>query len=163
MQRYIDHFGIIVPNLEEGMARWTRATGFEFGPIMRYRTTHYVDHSSPEPHYHDARITHSIGPEPRIELMEATGEGTHSLAEAGMHHIAFLGIPDIEEVRDERTAGGFPIDGESYLPDGRLHLFFTGKPALDGIRIEYCSDRPGNNYPETEEDRKADAAARAGS
>jgi catechol 2,3-dioxygenase-like lactoylglutathione lyase family enzyme len=142
MPQPIHHIAILVPNLEEAMGRWSRATGYDFGPIKRYRTAHYIDHSSAEAHPHDARISHSLQGNPLIELVETTGEGTHSSTEVGVHHIAFLNITDIDGAYEEQQAAGFPVDGASYV-DGRLHLFLTDKASLDGVRLEFVAHRPG--------------------
>jgi catechol 2,3-dioxygenase-like lactoylglutathione lyase family enzyme len=150
MANPVHHIAILVPDLEEAIGRWRRATGFEFGPVKRYRTAHYIDHSSPDAHLHDCRISHSLQGSPVIELVEATGEGTHSISQAGVHHIAFLGIEDIDLACEEQQAAGFPIDGRSYV-DGRLHLFTTDKTALDGVRLEFVASRPGPMFTDNGE------------
>jgi catechol 2,3-dioxygenase-like lactoylglutathione lyase family enzyme len=135
----IGHIGILVPNLEDAIQRWTAATGYTFSPIGRYRTSHYCDKSNPDLHWHDARISVSKEGPPRIELMEATGSGTHALSELGVHHFGIGDIDDVESRRCELAAIGIGDDGRSYLADGSLHLWFTDKAALDGVRLEFIS------------------------
>ncbi|GAA1015111.1 hypothetical protein Aple_067940 [Acrocarpospora pleiomorpha] len=139
--RLIDHIGFIVPDLEAAIARWEAVTGYTFSPIARYRTSRYVDNSDPEPHAHDARIAFSREGPPRIELMEATGSGTHTLSESGVHHFGFLGVEDSEEERERLSALGIRADGESLDEEGRPLLWFTDKRDLDGIRLEFVSPR----------------------
>lgn len=138
----IEHIGILVPDLEEAIGRWSAATGYTFSPIARYRTTRYQDRSDPSSHFHNARISFSREGPPRIELMEVTGSGTHSAEQVGIHHLAFTGVEDPEARMEELRALGFGDDGRSLLEDGRLHLWFTEKEALDGIRLEFVSPAP---------------------
>ena len=139
----IDHIGILVPDLEEGIARWSAATGYRFSPIARYRTDRYADHTDLDPHFHDARISFSLEGPPFIELMEATGEGTHGVAELGVHHLGIRGIDDPEARLVELAGLGIGRAGVSTDAAGRILLAFTDKAALDGIRIELISPLPG--------------------
>jgi catechol 2,3-dioxygenase-like lactoylglutathione lyase family enzyme len=141
--RLIDHIGILVENLEEAIEKWQRATGYTFGPIGRYRTERYRDHSNPEPHWHDARIAFSQQGPPFIELMEFHGEGTHSAKEGeGFHHFGFLDYPDAHEKIAEMEAAGFRHDGESLDEQGRTILWFTDKRDLNGVRLEFVAAVP---------------------
>ena len=139
----IDHVGILVPDLEEAIARWEAATGYTFSPIARYRTDRYRDASDPEPHHHDARISFSREGAPRIELMEVTGTGTHGPGELGVHHLGFQNIADPQARMAELAELGIGEDGASFDPEGRTLLCFTDKTALDGVRLELISPLPG--------------------
>lgn len=138
----IEHIGILVPDLEEAIARWSAATGYTFSPIARYRTSNYTDHTGPE-HFHDARISFSKEGGPRIELMEVTGDGTHGPAETGIHHLGFTGVEDCAGRMRELDERGIGHDGVAYDDEGRILLWFTEKSALDGIRLEFVSPLPG--------------------
>jgi len=137
----INHIGILVPDLEEAIERWSAATGYSFSPIARYRTDGYSDHSCEVPHHHDARMSFSLEGDPRIELMEATGEGTHGPAEVGVHHFGFNGVADPASRMAELAGLGIGADGVSVDDEGRMLLFFTQKDALDGVRLEFVSPR----------------------
>ena len=139
----IEHIGILVPDLEEAIERWSVVTGYTFSPIGRYRTERYADHSDETPHHHDARIAFSLEGPPRIELMEVTGEGTHGPAQLGIHHLGIQNVADPEAQREALAAKGVPIDGCSFDAEGRILLMFTDKSILDGIRIEFISPLPG--------------------
>ncbi len=143
MPRPIDHIGILVPDLEEGIRRWSAATGYTFSPIARYRTSRYFDHSDITAHFHDARISFSLEGPPHIELMEATGDGTHSLAQLGIHHLGFRGVEDPAREVAELAELGIGYDGISLDEHGRTLLLFTEPAALDGIRLELISPLPG--------------------
>lgn len=142
-QPAIEHIGILVPDLDDGIRRWSEATGYTFSPIARYRTERYSDHSDLQPHFHDARISFSLEGTPRIELMEVVGSGTHGPDQLGIHHLGFQGIADPEGRLTELEAHGIGHDGVSYDEEGRILLCFTDKEALDGIRLELISPLPG--------------------
>lgn len=140
MNPLIEHVGILVPDLEEGIRRWSHATGYTFSPIRRYRTERYVDHSDGTPHFHDARISFSLEGPPRIELMEVTGTGTHGPAEVGIHH---LGMRGIDDPVGRASMLGLAHDGVSVDDEQRALLCFTDKRELDGIRLEFIAPLPG--------------------
>lgn len=139
----IEHIGILVPNLEQAIGRWTEATGYTFSPIVRYRTDRYADRAESETHHHDARIAFSREGPPRIELMEVTGSGTHGPDQLGVHHFGFQNIDDIEARTASLADTGIGQDGASYDEDGRTLLCFTERSALDGVRLEFVSSLPG--------------------
>lgn len=139
----IDHIAFLVPDLEAAIERWSAVTGYTFSPIGRYRTRDYRDHSDPEPHFHDSRISFSREGPPFIELMSISGTGTHGPDELGPHHIAFRGIADVPGRIAECAALGIRQDGQAVMPDGRTHLWFTDKRDLDGIRLEFIAPFAG--------------------
>ena len=139
----IDHIGFLVPDLEAAIERWSKVTGYTFSPIARYRTDNYSDSSDPEPHHHDTRISFSKEGPPYIELMSVAGTGTHGPNEVGVHHIALRNIEDIPGRLALCAEAGVGEDGRSLLDDGRVHLCFTRKDDLDGIRLELISPLVG--------------------
>jgi len=139
----IHHIGILVPNLEQAIEKWSDVLGYTFSPVGRYRTPNYADRSNPDLHFHDARISFSKEGPPHIELMEATGAGTHSLDQLGIHHFGFPGTADPRARMDELCGLGIGADGESFNDDGELLLWFTEKSAMDGVRLEFISPLPG--------------------
>jgi hypothetical protein len=140
---FIEHVGILVPDLEAAIERWSVVTGYTFSPVVRYRTSRYTDHSDATPHFHDARISFSREGAPRIELMEVTGAGTHGPDQVGVHHLGFYGVADPAGRMAALAAAGVGHDGISYDAEGRILLCFTDKAALDGIRLELISPLPG--------------------
>jgi catechol 2,3-dioxygenase-like lactoylglutathione lyase family enzyme len=139
----IEHIGILVPDLEEAIERWSRVLGYTFSPIARYRTCRYLDSSGESEHFHDARLAFSKEGPPRIELLEATGEGTHNRRFLGVHHFGFPGTADPEGRVQELAGIGIGVDGQSFSDDEQLLLFFTRPEAMDGVRLEYISPLPG--------------------
>ncbi|MEV6317364.1 VOC family protein [Streptomyces sp. NPDC051776] len=140
----IHHVGVLVADLEDAIERWSVGTGYTFSEVARYRTDFYVDHSSPEPHFHDARICFSREGPPFIELMEFCGEGTHSAAQGeGIHHLGFMDYPDVEGRLRELGEQGVGCDGMALDgPQGKILLWFTEKQHLHGIRLEYVAGLP---------------------
>lgn len=139
----IDHIGFLVADLEEAIERWSIATGYEFSPIARYRTTAYADDSNQEPHWHDARISFSREGKPFIELMEFHGDGTHSGTQGeGFHHLGFTETPDTNGKIERMKKLGFRENGRSIGPDGDVILWFTDKGDLNNVRLEYVAPYP---------------------
>jgi catechol 2,3-dioxygenase-like lactoylglutathione lyase family enzyme len=139
----INHIGILVPDLEAAIAKWSSVMGYTFSPIARYRTAGYSDRSDPTPHFHDARIAVSREGPPYIELMGITGSGTHGPTEAGFHHLGIVGINDVDGRIAQCAALGVGDDGKSVIDDGRCHLRFTAKGDLDGVRLEFIAPFDG--------------------
>ena len=137
----IDHIGVLVEDLDEAVERWSRSTGYTFSPVGRYRTRRYVDGSDRHPHPHDARFCVSLEGPPRIELLEATGSGTHSREHLGAHHLALVGYDDLEAAADRMVAAGFAGDAWNTDDSGALLLWFTRPQELDGLRLELVSKR----------------------
>jgi catechol 2,3-dioxygenase-like lactoylglutathione lyase family enzyme len=135
----IDHVAMLVPDLEVAIAKWSAVLGYTFSPIARYRTTRYSDGSNPAPHSHDARICMSREGPPYIELMGVTGKGTHGPQQLGVHHIGIRLTTDVAARGAECAMLGVRIDGTSFMEDGRVHLCFTAKEDMDGIRLEFIA------------------------
>ena len=138
----IDHIGILVPDLEEAIARWSSATGYRFSPIARYRTNRYIDHSDATPHFHDTRISFSFESSPRIELLEVTGTGTHGPSELGVHHLGFMNVENPAGRMQELASFGIEEDGRVLDEADNVLLCFTERSALDGVRLEFVSPLP---------------------
>lgn len=135
----IHHVGILVENLEEAIGRWGALTGYTFGPIHRYRSTHYVDDSDPHPHFHDARLSFSREGGPHIELLEATGTGTHAPAHLGVHHLAFVDIDDMPAQQRALAELGVTVLGEDRNEQDDILLFFTDPATTDRVRVEFVA------------------------
>jgi hypothetical protein len=67
------------------------------------------------------------------------GCDTHGPQEVGgIHHIGIRGVDTAEQVAF-LAEQGIGTDGTSVLDDGRVHLFFTAKNDLDGVRLEFIA------------------------
>ncbi|MDR1213011.1 MAG: VOC family protein [Propionibacteriaceae bacterium] len=139
----IDHIGFLVPDLDAAIARWSAATGYTFGPIARFQAARYLDHAGPELRLQEPRITFSVEGPPYIELMETTGLGTHDEGQLGVHHLGFRGLTDLGRQLQRLDAAGLGHDGVAFDAADQVVLFFTEPAALDGIRLELISPRPG--------------------
>ena len=154
----IDHIGILVPDLEEAIGRWSALTGYTFSPIGRYRTSRYSDRSSTEPYFLDTRVSISRQGPPHIELLSVSGVGTHGPDQAGMHHLGIRGLDDIEEQLRLCARLGVRDDGRSVSEDGRLHLWFTDQNDMDGVRVEYIAGFPGPTVADDGSELRIDPA-----
>lgn len=141
--RLVDHVGVLVPDLDAAVHRWSAALGYTFSAVGRYRTDRYVDLAEPCPHRHDARFVLSHDGPPRIELLEVTGSGTHGPDRAGVHHLALVGHEDLESERTRLGSLGLCIDGENTDELGRLLLFFAD---VEGVPLELVSLLPGPTF-----------------
>lgn len=139
----VDHIGFLVTDLDEAAERYRRVLGVEFSVVGRYRTDRYEDASDACPHRHDARFVVSRGPLPRIELLQATGEGTHAARHAGVHHLAFTGLADLDAEHDRVLAAGARVEAQNTDAEGRRLLIFTASEAWSGTRLELVSALPG--------------------
>ncbi len=139
----VDHVGILVADLGEAMERYQRVLGCRFSVVGRYRSERYEDGSADCPHRHDARFVLSHGPAPRIELLEATGHGTHAARHLGVHHLAFTGIPDLDTEHARVTAAGARVEAQNTDDAGRRLLFFTAAEPWSGTHFELVSALPG--------------------
>lgn len=137
MTRQIHHIGILVPELEEAIEKWSQLTGYTFGPIHRYRSSRYADASNPDPHLHDARLSFSLEGEPHLELLEATGDGTHGRDHLGVHHLAFVDYDDLSVEKQRLADLGVVVNGEDRNADGDILLFFSDPATTSSVRLEY--------------------------
>src|SRR5690606_33009120 len=78
-----------------------------------------------------------------IELLEATGDGTHAARHVGVHHLAFTGIADLDAEHERVVAAGAAIEAQNTDAAGNRLLFFTEATAWSGTRLELVSARPG--------------------
>jgi catechol 2,3-dioxygenase-like lactoylglutathione lyase family enzyme len=139
----VDHIGILVLDLEEAVDRYRRVLDAEFSVVGRYRTDRYEDFSAACPHRHDARFAVTRGSGPRIELLEATGDGTHAARFAGVHHLAFTGIRDLDAEYERVVAAGARVEAQNTDDAGRRLLFFVEARPWSGTRLELVSALPG--------------------
>jgi catechol 2,3-dioxygenase-like lactoylglutathione lyase family enzyme len=127
------HIGILVPNLEEGMARFEKL-GITF---MEPRVVH-VDRLVEDGRETalDLRIVFSLEGLPQWELLEAVGDGIYgSLHVGSIHHVAVLDR-DPERRCEELSADGFRLTAAQYRPDGSMIVGYLDPADLDGVRIE---------------------------
>lgn len=128
------HTGIVVPDLEKAVARFSDIHDIEFTEPLVYEVPWVED---PEPHPLEvASVMSRTGP-PYYELIQANGDGIFSLANSGQ--ILYHGIweTDMAVRLDFLREHGIGIDATFRLDASSLpHAVFT-EPFLEGTRIEY--------------------------
>jgi Glyoxalase/Bleomycin resistance protein/Dioxygenase superfamily len=128
------HTGIVVPDLEKAVARFSDFHDIEFTEPMVYEVPWVED---PEPHPLEVASVMSRTQPPYYELIQANGDGIFSLANSGQ--ILYHGVweTDMALRLDRLREQGVGIDATFRLAAGSLpHAVFT-EPFLEGTRVEY--------------------------
>ena len=133
------HVGIVVPNLDEAMERFSKV----FKVTWTQRGTAHADFWEPDhgtnPLTLDVAYTRE-GP-PHIELLEATGDGLYGHAhEGGLHHIGGW-EPDPAGKTRELEAAGYPPVGTQFNPQREIIVSYFDPKRLYGIMFEICDER----------------------
>lgn len=124
----IDHIGIVVPNLAEGIRQWTGLFGYR-------QATESVENSRQK-----VRVVFMAKEgSGLVKLVEPTGEGSpvwrYSRKGGGLHHICFRCDDVGAEVKRLKAAGlhvlSEPAPGEAF-DGGRIAFVFAGQ----GLNIE---------------------------
>lgn len=136
--RKIHHIGFLVRNLESAIEAWQKVTGYTFQPIARYRTGLWEDSWNTTPHESDVRLAFSLEGPPHIELMEFSGEGTHSVERGEtVHHFGFANIADVDAQLAHLRELGIGVNGRTLTEDHRTILAFIEPDDFMGVRLEY--------------------------
>jgi catechol 2,3-dioxygenase-like lactoylglutathione lyase family enzyme len=127
------HIGVLVPDLEEAIERYSKL-GLTF---MEPKTVH-VDRlveNGAETEL-DLRIAFSHQGPPQWELLEFVGDGIYGAQHGeGLHHVTMV-VPDPIERLDELTRIGFRQVAAQYRPDGSMIVGYLDPADLNGIRLE---------------------------
>jgi methylmalonyl-CoA/ethylmalonyl-CoA epimerase len=128
----IDHIGIAVSNLEDGIRMYT-----DFG--LRHETTEIID---------DQKVVVGILPigESKVELIQAT-DSESAIAKfidkkgEGVHHIAFR-VENIEESLKNLSAKGYRlIDKKPRIGAGGAKIAFIHPKSMCNVLIELVERR----------------------
>jgi quinol monooxygenase YgiN/catechol 2,3-dioxygenase-like lactoylglutathione lyase family enzyme len=128
------HVGMVVPDLEEAVKRYTDVLGVQFTEPAVFDVPRLED---PYPHPFKLTAAFSMTEPPFYELIQAEGEGIVSLAHAGK--ILYYGIwePDMGGRLAQLRAQGVGIDA-LFRTDAESDPFaIITAPDLFGARIEY--------------------------
>ncbi|MGF1617795.1 MAG: VOC family protein [Acidimicrobiia bacterium] len=132
------HIGILVPDLDEAVERFSDVLGVTFADRVYQDSQHFDDGGV----LRDLRLhlTYSIDGPPYYELIEAQGdEGLYSIKHgAGLHHVG-IWEPDPTAKREEYYAKGMTHEATIYRPDGSIIVTFFDPEPLGGVRIEFAN------------------------
>ena len=130
------HIGIIVPDLEKGIARFSDVLGIKF---TEPATFHIPCLEDPTPHVGQLVAAFSMTKPPYYELIQADGDGIISLKNAGQ--ILYYGVweKDMEKRLNLLKSQGIGIDAQFKMDVNAIPYALITKPDLMGARIEYVS------------------------
>ena len=137
------HVGVLVPDLEEGVERFSEVLGLTFKTPATAHVDRFEQRSRVEEL--DLRITWSIEGPPYLELLESQdSDGLYGRGQEGLHHIG-LWEPDPETLIERLAGLGLKTEAAQYMPDGRILAAYTAPRDLHGTRLEFieAGRRPG--------------------
>ncbi len=132
MLREIDHLGIAISNLEEGVKLYRDLLGFSL-----------EGYEEVEDQKVKVAILNAGGKAPNIELLEPTSQDSpiYKFIEKrgeGIHHIA-LGVKNIEEMLEHLKREGVRlIDETPRIGAGGKKIAFLHPKSTKGVLIELC-------------------------
>jgi methylmalonyl-CoA/ethylmalonyl-CoA epimerase len=142
MDMKIEHIGIATPRLDEALRFWRDALGLEV------RHTEVVEDQG-------VRVAMLPVGEPRIELLEPTGEESPvakfiAKRGAGIHHVA-VRVGDIRAALARlKSQGARLIDEEPRVGAGGCLVAFVHPSAAGGVLLELVEHAPGAHESEPE-------------
>ena len=137
------HVGILVPDLDEAVARFTEVLGLSFNEPAVAHVDRFEQGTSVEAL--DLRISWSAQGPPYLELLESQdNSGLYGHHHEGLHHVG-LWEPDPEALIDRLRNLGLGQEGTQYTPDDRILATYTAPAELYGTRLEFidAARRPG--------------------
>ncbi len=132
MLKEIDHLGIAISNLEDGVRLYRDLLGFSLGGYEEVKDQKVK-----------VAILNAEGKSPNIELLEPTSEDSpiYKFIEKkgeGIHHIA-LRVENIEKVLENLKAQGIRlIDEVPRIGAGGKKIAFLHPKSTKGVLIELC-------------------------
>ncbi|MCX4849534.1 VOC family protein [Streptomyces sp. NBC_00893] len=142
------HIGIVVPDLEEAIRRFSLHHGLSFPEPAAIR----IPDPSGSGADHEIRVVYSKEGEPFYELIEATVSGIFpSVTQGAVHHVGVWEEDMAKRVADLRAGGiaieasGVGLDGRTGLAEGVVPHWVITEPGPTGLRREYVDAgmRPG--------------------
>jgi len=131
------HSGIIVPDLEKAISRFSDVLGIKFTEPATFRIPCLQD---PKPHPGTLVAAFSMTAPPYYELIQASGDGITSITNGGK--ILYFGIWESDMARRLEELEKFQIGWDALFrmgPQETPYAMIT-KPDLLGARIEYVSE-----------------------
>lgn len=128
------HIGMVVPDLDQAVARWSDLMGIEFTEPAVFDVPRLED---PDPHPFKLTAVFSRTQPPYYELIQAEGDGIVSAANAG--GILYYGCwePDMAGRLETLQARGVGIDALFRAEAGATPFAMITAPGPLGARIEY--------------------------
>jgi catechol 2,3-dioxygenase-like lactoylglutathione lyase family enzyme len=138
------HIGILVPDLEAAVAKFSDAFGLTFTDVA---TAEYELALPLEGRLlkRRSRVRYSMEGPPHYELMQADSSDFFGPPEMNRVHHVGLWAPDIASAQLDLHGKGLRTQAQVRRPDGQPGVFFTDPADAFGIRFEVLNDtrRPG--------------------
>lgn len=125
------HAGIVVDDLDAGMAELTQLFGYEWAQIVEQPTTVRFADGVREiaPRFAYSRST------PRLEIIQALpGTLWQPVAHSGVHHLGYWS-DDVPGDGDRLAQAGYTPEAEGLGPDGVPYWAYHGKPGAPRIEL----------------------------
>jgi catechol 2,3-dioxygenase-like lactoylglutathione lyase family enzyme len=135
----LNHVGILVEDLAEGVKRYSDILGVRFRPpnLAKFAVVEQDGASAPA----DLLMTYSMEGPVYVELMQATGSGVWSAKHGfGLHHIGGFASDIPQHMRRLMEADLHP-EASAYTPGGELLLSYFRPGGLMGTRYELLSEK----------------------
>jgi catechol 2,3-dioxygenase-like lactoylglutathione lyase family enzyme len=139
----LNHIGILVEDLEEGISRYSKILGVRFRPPFHGKFAGLEQNGVVAPA--ELLLTYSMEGPVYVELMQATGDGVWSAKHGfGLHHFGGF-VSDITAQTRRLAQAGLRPEASAYTPGGELLLSYFRPGDLMGTRYELLSEklRPG--------------------
>jgi catechol 2,3-dioxygenase-like lactoylglutathione lyase family enzyme len=139
----LNHIGILVEDLAEGIRRYSDILGVRFRPpnLAKFAVFEQDGVSAPA----ELLMTYSMEGPVYVELMQATGSGVWSARHGfGLHHIGGF-VSDIPAHLRRLARAELQPEASAYTPGRELLLSYFRPGGLMGTRYELLSEklRPG--------------------
>ena len=128
------HIGMVVPDLDQAVARWSDHLGIEFTEPAVFDVPRLED---PDPHPFKLTAAFSRTQPPYYELIQAAGDGIVSAANAGGILYYACWEPDMAGRLEALRAQGVGIDALFRAEAGATPFAMITAPGPLGARIEY--------------------------
>jgi catechol 2,3-dioxygenase-like lactoylglutathione lyase family enzyme len=139
------HVGVLVPDMQAAMRWFEEVLGVSFGEPQDMVTQGRIDpneYGDNEQHQGNSRLAWARQGPPYIELVEAKGNGLHSLERhgAGPHHVGVF-VDDVDEVLAKLEANGRKVAGRVVGPNGATMVCWMEPAEESGLMVEFMNER----------------------
>jgi catechol 2,3-dioxygenase-like lactoylglutathione lyase family enzyme len=129
------HVGILVPDIRDAMARFSRVLDLEFKEPAIAHVDDFDDTTGRR--ILDLAITWATTGPPFVELLEAQGEdGLYGSKQLGLHHVG-LYDPDPPGLIEELVGKGLRREATQWASDGSIIAVYTAPEEMEGTRLEF--------------------------
>jgi catechol 2,3-dioxygenase-like lactoylglutathione lyase family enzyme len=131
--------------MQAAIAWFSGVLGINFHPPQRMTTHGRIDPAEfgdGEQHEGTSHLAWAKEGPPYYELVEAKGDGLHSLERhgIGLHHVGLF-VRDVDEVLARLAPSGVRVEGSVVGPDGKTMVCWTSRSEATGLMVEFMDER----------------------